>query len=145
MGRTILLSEPGLAAAAAVIAAAAVPRRIRPVSAVDPAAATSAAAKPLRGQAHKLTAFDPRHSIQDIRPKPIASKTIARELGMWTRHAIVLFGLLTGLCGFAAAASAQDFHIEEVNAARSVNAADIKPGAIVFSDHTGASAVDSET
>src|SRR5271155_3317139 len=131
MGRTILLSEPGLAAAAAVIAAAAVPRRIRPVSAVDPAAATSAAAKPLRGQAHKLTAFDPRHSIQDIRPKtfdprhstqdirpkPIASKTIARELGMWTRHAIVLFGLLTGLCGFAAAASAQDFHIEEVTAA----------------------------
>jgi hypothetical protein len=64
---------------------------------------------------------------------------------MWTRHAIVLFGLLTGLYGFAAAARAQDFHIEEVDAARSVNAADIKPGAIVFSDHTGASAIASET
>jgi hypothetical protein len=64
---------------------------------------------------------------------------------MWTRHAIVLFGLLAGLCGLAAAARAQDFHIEEVAAARSVNAADIKPGAIVFSDHTGAGAVDSET
>ena len=64
---------------------------------------------------------------------------------MWTRHAIVLFGLLIGLCGFAAVARAQDFHIDDVAAARSVNVADIKPGAIEFSDHTGSGAVDSET
>jgi len=64
---------------------------------------------------------------------------------MWTRHAIVLFGLLIGLCGFAAVARAQDFHIDDVSAVRSVTVADIKPGAIEFSDHTGSGAVDSET
>jgi hypothetical protein len=64
---------------------------------------------------------------------------------MWTRHAIVLSGLLIGLCGFAPATRAQDFHIDDVPAARAVNVADVKPGAIEFSDHTGTGAVDSET
>jgi hypothetical protein len=64
---------------------------------------------------------------------------------MWTRHAIVLFALLIVLCGFPFAAGAQDFHIEEVAAARSVNFADIKPGTIEFSDHTSPGAVASET
>jgi hypothetical protein len=74
-----------------------------------------------------------------------ALDSISRELEMWIRHAIVLFGLLIGLCGFSSTARAQDFHIDDVPAARSVNVADIKPGVIEFSDHTGTGAVDSET
>ncbi len=62
---------------------------------------------------------------------------------MWTRHAIVLLGLLGSVA--ATAAGAQYFHIEEVAAARSANVADIKPGTIEFSDHTRPGAIDSET
>jgi len=68
---------------------------------------------------------------------------------MWTRHAIVLplllVGLLDGQLGAASAASPPDFQIVEVNAARSSNVADIKPGTIDFSDHTSPGAIDSET
>ena len=64
---------------------------------------------------------------------------------MWPRRAIALSGLLVGLFGCAAAAGAQDFHIQEVSAARSANLADIKPGTIEFSDHTSPGAIDSET
>ncbi len=64
---------------------------------------------------------------------------------MWTRQAIALSGLLVGLFGCAAAAGAQDFHIQDVSAARSANLADIKPGTIEFSDHTSPGAIDSET
>jgi hypothetical protein len=59
---------------------------------------------------------------------------------MWTRHAIVLLALL----GSVSAASAQDFTIQDVGDARKTDVAQIKSGTIVFSDHTGAGAVDSE-
>lgn len=67
---------------------------------------------------------------------------------MWTRHAIVRSILLAGVAaGFfaVAAARAQDFHIVEVTAARTPNVADVKSGAIDFSDHTSPGAIDSET
>ena len=57
---------------------------------------------------------------------------------MWTRHAIVLLGLL----GFAAAAHAQDFRIDDVGSARNADIAQLKPGTIAFSDHPGADAGD---
>jgi len=60
---------------------------------------------------------------------------------MWTRHAIVLLGLL----GSASAAGAQDFRIEDVAAARAVNVAQLKPGTIAFSDQTSGGAADSAT
>jgi hypothetical protein len=59
---------------------------------------------------------------------------------MWTRHAVVLIGLL----GFAAAARAQDFRIDDVSSATATDLAQIKPGTIVFSDHAGGKAADSE-
>jgi hypothetical protein len=59
---------------------------------------------------------------------------------MWMRHAIVLLALL----GSVSAASAQDFTIQDVGDARKTDVAQIKSGTIVFSDHTGAGAVDSE-
>jgi hypothetical protein len=49
---------------------------------------------------------------------------------MWTRHAI----LFSGLLGFIAAAHAQDFRIDDVNAAAMANVAQLKPGAIAFDD-----------
>lgn len=49
---------------------------------------------------------------------------------MATRYAIALFGLL----GFAAAAGAQDFRIEDVSAARIADIAQLKPGTIAFLD-----------
>jgi len=67
---------------------------------------------------------------------------------MWTRHAIVHLILLAGAtAGFfaAAAAATQDFQIVEVSAARKSNVAELKPGAIDFSDHTSPGAIDSET
>jgi hypothetical protein len=60
---------------------------------------------------------------------------------METRHAIVLLGLF----GFSSAASAQEFRIDDVSAARQADVAQLKSRTIAFSDHTGASAVDSET
>ncbi len=63
---------------------------------------------------------------------------------MSTRHAIALLGLLVGSFGFALAA-AEDFHIDDTASARSVSAADLKSGAIVFSDHTGADTINAET
>jgi len=60
---------------------------------------------------------------------------------MWTRRVIVLLGLL----GSASAACAQDFTIADVSDARKTDIAQIKSGTIVFTDHTGANAVDSET
>jgi hypothetical protein len=59
---------------------------------------------------------------------------------MWLRHIIVLIGLLV-----SSAASAQDFHIEDVSAARKTDVTQLKPGTIEFSDHTGSGAIDSET
>jgi hypothetical protein len=60
---------------------------------------------------------------------------------MWTRHAIVLFAVL----GSASAACAQEFTIQDVADARRTDVAQIKPGTIVVTDHTGAAAPDSET
>jgi hypothetical protein len=57
---------------------------------------------------------------------------------MTTRHAIVLLGLL----GFAPAAAAQDFRIEDSGAARLADVAQLKPGIIAFSDQWGGDAVD---
>jgi hypothetical protein len=56
-------------------------------------------------------------------------------------HAIVLLGLI----GFASAAGAEDFGIDNVSAARKIDVAQLKPGVIEFSDHTSADAIDSET
>jgi hypothetical protein len=53
-----------------------------------------------------------------------------KELRMWIRHATALVGLL----GALSTAAADDFRIEEVDAARSVNPAQLKPGSIAFSD-----------
>src|SRR5580704_2128175 len=65
---------------------------------------------------------------------------------MWTRHAIALLGLLGfAVLDFPCAAGAQDFGIEEVNAARKADVAQLKPGTIAFSDHTSADAIASET
>jgi hypothetical protein len=57
---------------------------------------------------------------------------------MTTRHALVLLGLL----GFAAAAAAQDFRIQDDGAARLADVAQLKPGVIAFSDQWGGDAVD---
>jgi len=59
---------------------------------------------------------------------------------MWTRHALVLLGVIWSGC-----AAAQDFRIDDVSSARSVTVAQLKPGTIEFSDKTGTGAVDSET
>jgi len=59
---------------------------------------------------------------------------------MWMRRAIALVSLL----GSASVAVAQDFRIEDVNAARSVSIAQIKPGMIAFSDQKGSGNSDSE-
>jgi hypothetical protein len=64
---------------------------------------------------------------------------------MWTRHAIVLLALLASLFGLCSAAAAQDFTIQDVSDARKTDVAQIKSGTIVFTDHTGTSASDSET
>ena len=55
---------------------------------------------------------------------------------MWMRHAIVLVGLL----GALSPAAGQDFRLEEVGSARSVDAAQLKPGIIAFSDQAGVAA-----
>jgi len=55
---------------------------------------------------------------------------------MWMRHAIVLVGLLGSIC----AAPAQDFRIEDVGSARSLDVAQLKPGVIAFSDQDGGGA-----
>ena len=47
--------------------------------------------------------------------------------------------------GCVSAAAAQDFSIEDVSAAREADVAQLKPGTIAFSDHTGSGAIDSET
>src|ERR1700748_977315 len=60
---------------------------------------------------------------------------------MRLRHALVFVALF----GFAAASAAADFAIQDVSDARKTDVAQIKPGTIAFSDHTGASAVNSET
>jgi hypothetical protein len=54
-------------------------------------------------------------------------------------------GLLAGCFGILSAAYALDFSIDNVNEARSVNPAELKSGAIAFSDHTSADGIDSET
>ncbi len=59
---------------------------------------------------------------------------------MWIRHALVLVGLI----GSVAAACADEFRIDEVSAARRVDLAQLKPGAIEFSDQTGGAAIASE-
>jgi hypothetical protein len=60
---------------------------------------------------------------------------------MRMRHAIALLGLV----GFATAAvGAQDFRIDDVGSATGMDIAQLKPGTIAFSDHTGANAADSE-
>jgi hypothetical protein len=63
---------------------------------------------------------------------------------MWTRHAILFAGYL-GFAGIAAAAGARDFTIDDVSAARQADVAQLKPGVIAFSDHTGDSGINSET
>jgi hypothetical protein len=57
---------------------------------------------------------------------------------MCTRHVIVLAALI----GSIAAASAQQFHVEGVASARNVNAAQLKPATIVFSDKPAGDAPD---
>jgi hypothetical protein len=57
---------------------------------------------------------------------------------MWMRHAIALVGLL----GSLSAAGAQDFRIEDVASARSLNLAQLQPGIIAFSDQEGGAAGD---
>jgi hypothetical protein len=64
---------------------------------------------------------------------------------MWTRHAIVLLALLGASFSFCSAADAQDFTIQDVSDARKTDIAQIKSGTIVFTDHTGTGAADSET
>jgi hypothetical protein len=64
---------------------------------------------------------------------------------MWTRHAIVLLALLGALFGLCPPAAAQDFTIQDVSDARKADVAQIKPGTIVFTDHTGSGGADSET
>jgi hypothetical protein len=59
---------------------------------------------------------------------------------MWTRHALVLLGLLWSGC-----AAAQDFRIDDVSSARKADVTQLKPGTIEFTDKTGTGAVDSET
>ena len=59
---------------------------------------------------------------------------------MWIRHAIVLVGLI----GSVSVACAQDFHVDEVEAARRVDPTQLKSGTIEFSDQTGGAAVPSE-
>ena len=58
---------------------------------------------------------------------------------MWTRHAVVFLALL----GSISAASAQNFRIDDVSSATGTDVAQLKPGTIAFSDHTG-NAADSE-
>jgi hypothetical protein len=60
---------------------------------------------------------------------------------MWTRHAIVLLAFL----GCALPARAQQFTVQEVSDARRTDVAQIKPGTIVVTDHTGTGTTDSET
>jgi hypothetical protein len=55
---------------------------------------------------------------------------------MWIRHAIALVGLL----GSLSAACAQDFRIDDAGAAKNWDAAQLKPGVIVFSDEQGGEA-----
>jgi hypothetical protein len=57
---------------------------------------------------------------------------------MRLRHAIVLVGWL----GFASAAGAQNFQIDDVGSARNADIAQLKPGTVAFSDHAGAAAAD---
>jgi hypothetical protein len=55
---------------------------------------------------------------------------------MWIRHAIALVGLL----GSLSTAGAQDFRIEDANAAKNWDPAQLKPGVILFSDEQGGNA-----
>ena len=55
---------------------------------------------------------------------------------MWTRHAIVLLSAL----GFASAAGAQAFRIEDTGAPANWNVADLKPGTVEFNDRTDTTA-----
>jgi hypothetical protein len=57
---------------------------------------------------------------------------------MTSWHAIVLLGFF----GFAPAAAAQDFRIEDSGAARLADVTQLKPGVIAFSDQWGGDAVD---
>jgi hypothetical protein len=59
---------------------------------------------------------------------------------MWIRHALVLVGVI----GFASAAYAEDFQIDEVSSARHVDVTQLKPGTIAFSDQTNGGTADSE-
>jgi hypothetical protein len=64
---------------------------------------------------------------------------------MLQRHAIVLVSLIVECLVALGPARAETFHIETVPSARAVDVASLKPGVIVFSDHTGVGTVDSET
>jgi len=55
---------------------------------------------------------------------------------MWIRHAIVVLGLL----GPVSAASAQDFHIQEMSSPSNWTLDGLKPGTIEFSDQAGTAA-----
>src|SRR5580704_2881999 len=57
---------------------------------------------------------------------------------MCIRHAIVLAALI----GSVSAASAQQFHIADVASARNVNAAQLKPATVAFSDKPAGNAAD---
>jgi hypothetical protein len=59
---------------------------------------------------------------------------------MLMRHAIVLLGLF----GSASAASAQNFHIEDVPSATALDVTQLKPNTIAFNDHTGGSIAESD-
>jgi hypothetical protein len=65
---------------------------------------------------------------------------------MWIRHALVLVGLIGSVSPvFAQDARQNDFRIDEVSAARTVEVARLKPGTIEFSDQTSIGALNSET
>src|SRR5580658_1321262 len=57
---------------------------------------------------------------------------------MRARHAIALFALI----GFASAASADAFHIEDVPSARNTDVAQLKPATIAFSDKPAGNTAD---
>jgi len=60
---------------------------------------------------------------------------------MRTRHAIVLLGLL----GFASAANAQNFRIDDVPSAVGMDLAQLRPGTIAFSDHGAGNTADADS
>ena len=131
MDRTVLLSQSGLAAAAA--ATAAIPTGgLRPVPALDlgplvPQPRAQSGSNFWGGRCELKTIRDP----QELARRKLTPKKLRENLECGRGTAIVLLGLfclLVGLPGFASAAGAQDFTIDDVAAARKTDvAADSNP------------------